>query len=147
MFEMTFSSTGDSVATTTTGVLLVEQRDRPVLHLPGGVGVGGDVGDLLELQRALQRHRQADVAAEVEEEVGARGRVGDRARRLVGAVLEQLGDQVRQALELGDRRRERARARASPRSSASRSAIRYIAATWLTNVLVAATPISRPARV
>ena len=34
-----------------------------------------------------------------------------------------------------------------PRSSARRSASRYIAATWQTNVLVAATPISRPARV
>ena len=34
-----------------------------------------------------------------------------------------------------------------PRSSASRSASRYMAATWLTNVFVAATPISRPARV
>ena len=48
---------------------LVEQRDRAVLHLAGGVGVGGDVGDLLELQRALERHGQADVAADVEEEL------------------------------------------------------------------------------
>ena len=51
---------------------LVEQRDRPVLHLAGRVGVGRDVGDLLQLQRALERDRQADVAAEVEEEVGVR---------------------------------------------------------------------------
>ena len=34
-----------------------------------------------------------------------------------------------------------------PRSSARRSASRYMTATWETKVLVAATPISRPARV
>jgi hypothetical protein len=43
-----------------------------VLHLAAGVGVGGDVGDLLELQRALERDRAADVAAEVEVELRAR---------------------------------------------------------------------------
>src|SRR5439155_1306252 len=48
--------------------LLVEQRDRPVLHLAGGVGLGRDVRDLLELERPRQAHRQADVPAEVEEE-------------------------------------------------------------------------------
>ena len=40
-----------------------------MLHLAGGVGVGGDVGDLLELQRALERDGQPDVAADVEEEL------------------------------------------------------------------------------
>ena len=59
MFEMTLSSTGDSVATTTTGVSLGQQRDRAVLHLAGRVRVGRDVGDLLELERALERDRQA----------------------------------------------------------------------------------------
>src|SRR5215471_4369584 len=47
---------------------LVEQRDRPVLHLPGGVRLGRDVRDLLQLERALERDREADVAAEEEEE-------------------------------------------------------------------------------
>ncbi len=56
---------------------LVEQGDRAVLHLAGGVGVGGDVGDLLELQRALQRDRQPDVAADVEEELSLPVLVGD----------------------------------------------------------------------
>ena len=66
MFERIFSSTGQSVATQTTGVRLVEQRDRAVLHLAGGVGVGRDVGDLLQLQRALEADR--------------RGRCGGRGR-------------------------------------------------------------------
>ena len=60
---------------------LVEQRDRPVLHLAGGVRVGGDVGDLLELQRALERDRQADVASQVEEELGIAHPLGDRVAR------------------------------------------------------------------
>ena len=41
----------------------------------------------------------------------------------------------------------RARGCIVPRSSARRSASRYIAATWQTNVFVAATDTSRPARV
>ena len=49
--------------------LVVDQRDRPVLHLAGGIALGVDVGDLLELQRAFERER-----------IGrCRGR--DRARR------------------------------------------------------------------
>ena len=95
MLETTFSSTGESVATHDDRRGLVEQRDRAVLHLAGRVGVGGDVGDLLELQRALERHRQADVAAEVEEEVAlvqcARAIVVD----LLLARFEQLLDAVR----------------------------------------------------
>ena len=79
MFDITLSSTGESVATQTTGVPLVEQRDRPVLHLARRVGVGRDVGDLLELERALEAHGQADVAAEVEEEAGVLPVLGDPA--------------------------------------------------------------------
>jgi hypothetical protein len=48
-----------------------------VLHLAGGVGVGGDVGDLLELERALEADGQADVAAEVEEELAVVDALGD----------------------------------------------------------------------
>src|SRR5919202_770096 len=50
-------------------VQAAEARDRPVLHLAGRVGVGRDVRDLLQLQRPLEAHRQADVPAEVEEEL------------------------------------------------------------------------------
>ena len=65
----------------TTGVCVVEERDRAVLHLAGRVRLGRDVGDLLQLQGALEADRQADVAAEVEEErllVMARGDLVDR---------------------------------------------------------------------
>ena len=37
----------------------VEQRDRAVLQLAGGVALGVDVADLLELERALERGRVA----------------------------------------------------------------------------------------
>ena len=37
----------------------VEERDRAVLHLAGGIALGVDVADLLELERALERGRVA----------------------------------------------------------------------------------------
>jgi hypothetical protein len=40
---------------------LVDQRDRAVLHLPGGIALGVDVGDLLQLKRALERDREVHV--------------------------------------------------------------------------------------
>ena len=43
----------------------IDQRDRPVLHLAGGIALGVDVADLLQLQRALQRDREAVAAPEV----------------------------------------------------------------------------------
>ncbi len=95
------SSTGLSVATQTTGVNLVEQRDQPVLHLPGGVRIGRDVGDLLHLQRALEADGEADVAAEVEEEATLVVAAGDRADLGVGS-LDGLVDLARQRLQLGD---------------------------------------------
>ena len=54
-------------ATTTTGTDLVDQRDRPVLHLAAGIALGVDVGDLLQLQRAFQRDREGRAAAHVED--------------------------------------------------------------------------------
>ena len=48
--------------------VLVEQGDGAVLHLPCRVRLGRDVRDLLQLQRPLERDRQADVAPEVEKE-------------------------------------------------------------------------------
>ena len=50
--------------------LLVDQRDRTVLHLAGRIAFGVDVGDLLQLQRAFERDRIVDAAAE-EQEVAA----------------------------------------------------------------------------
>ena len=64
MFDSTLSSTGLSVATQTTGVDWSSSAIGPCFISPGGVGVGWDVGDLLQLQRALERHGQADVAAQ-----------------------------------------------------------------------------------
>jgi hypothetical protein len=43
-----------------------------VLHLAGGVALGVDVRDLLELERALERDRELRAAAE--EERRSRGR-------------------------------------------------------------------------
>ena len=45
----------------------LDQRDRPVLELAGGEALGVDVGELLELERSLERDRVADVAAEEED--------------------------------------------------------------------------------
>jgi len=45
----------------------VQERDRPVLHLARRIALGVDVGDLLQLERALERDRVVDAAADVEE--------------------------------------------------------------------------------
>ena len=66
--EMSLSYTRLSVATTSDRGALLEQGDGTVLHLARGVGVGGDVGDLLELERALEGYRQAHVPAQAQEE-------------------------------------------------------------------------------
>jgi hypothetical protein len=50
---------------------LVDERVGPVFHLAGGVSFGVDVGDLLELERALQRNGEVDAAAQEEEILGA----------------------------------------------------------------------------
>ena len=46
--------------------VLVDQRNRPVLEFAGGIALGVDVGDFLQLQRAFQRQRIAGAAAEIE---------------------------------------------------------------------------------
>ena len=76
-FEITFSASSPGGHRAITGNALVEQRDRPVLHLAGRVALGVQVRDLLELERALERERVERAAAEVE---GVRG------------VLQLLGD-------------------------------------------------------
>ena len=43
--------------------VLVDEGDGPVLQLAGGIALGVDVGDLLELQRAFERERIACPAA------------------------------------------------------------------------------------
>src|SRR5437870_951155 len=50
--------------TTTVGRLRRDQRQRPVFELGGRIGLGVQVADLLELERALQRHRIAGGAAD-----------------------------------------------------------------------------------
>ncbi len=74
--------------------LLVDERDRTVLHLAGRVALGVDVGDLLQLERALERDRIVDPAAEIEE-VAA---LIEAPRDLLGAglALERLLEQQRQ---------------------------------------------------
>ena len=74
MLESIFSHSGLRVAIPTTTTRL-DQRDRAVLELAGRVALGAQVGQLLELERALERHREADVAPE-EEEVAGAGQLG-----------------------------------------------------------------------
>ena len=46
---------------------VLDERDRAVLELAGGVGLGMDVADLLELERALEAERVVEVAADEED--------------------------------------------------------------------------------
>ena len=50
--------------------VLVDERDRPVLHLAGRVPLGVDVRDLLQLERTLERDRVVEAPPE-EEEIAA----------------------------------------------------------------------------
>jgi hypothetical protein len=52
--------------------LLGHQRQRAVLELAGRVGLGVDVADLLELERAFQRDRVVQPAAQEERVLLAR---------------------------------------------------------------------------
>ena len=76
------------------GHLLVDERDRPVLHLAGRVALGVDVRDLLQLQRAFERDRIVDAAPEIEKVAALveplRDLLGDRL------ALERLLEQQRQ---------------------------------------------------
>ena len=148
MLETTFSSTGESVATTTTGRGLVEQRDRAVLHLAGRVGVRRDVGDLLELERALEADRPGRRGGRGRGRSPRRsGRAAVRSTAAVRPFASISSMQCGSRLRLGD---ELARgARPAACRAARRAAARAgtSTATWQTNVFVAATPISRPARV
>ena len=63
---MSFSSSASFGAIATTGISEVDERERPVLELARGVGLGVDVADLLQLQRAFERDRIVHAAAEEE---------------------------------------------------------------------------------
>ena len=122
--------------------LLVDERDRPVLHLAGRVALGVDVGDLLQLERALERDRVVDPAAE-EQEVAA---LVEPLRDLLGHgfALQRLLDQQRQL-----RQRRRCAAWPPPALSVPRIWPRYIASrcsatSCVVNAFVDATPISGP---
>ena len=79
---------------------LLDQGDGAVLELAGGVGLGVDIADLLELQGALQAHGIVQVPADEEDGVVVEvpgGKIGD-----VLGVIQELLHQVRQGLDLGD---------------------------------------------
>ena len=73
--------------------VLVDERDRPVLHLRRRVTLGVDVGDLLELERALQGDGEVVAAPEVEEIVVLGVELGDLrgSRSSWARILPDLG--------------------------------------------------------
>src|SRR5690606_30704588 len=85
---------------------LVDERDRPVLELARREALRVDVRELLELERALERDREADVPAEEQHRRRVLHRPGGRAHvlaalddrldlaRHVAQVLEDRGDLV-----------------------------------------------------
>ena len=77
---------------------IVYQGDRSVLHLGGRIAFGMDITDLLQLQRALQRHRIVPATAEVEE-VGGIGIDACEVLDLI-VLLQHPVDLVGYALEL-----------------------------------------------
>ena len=80
--------------------LLVDERDRAVLHLAGRVALGVDVRDLLQLERALERDRVVDAAAEEQEVVPVVEPPGDlvHQRRHAQRLLDQRR-QLQQAVD------------------------------------------------
>src|SRR5215212_9700858 len=63
--------------------LLVDERDRAVLHLPRGIPFRVDVRDLLQLQRSLESYWIVDAAPEIE-----------KVAALVEPLCNLLGDPV-----------------------------------------------------
>jgi len=47
--------------------VFIDQRNRPVLHLAAGIAFGVDVGNFLQLERAFERDRKGQAAAEIED--------------------------------------------------------------------------------
>src|SRR2546425_7898322 len=71
-----------------------------MLHLAADVAFGVDVGDLLELERALEGDRKLEPAAEIEEVARAGELAGDP--RDLTIELERLLDQTRDLDEVVD---------------------------------------------
>ena len=76
-----------------------DERDRAVLHLAAGVALGVDVGDLLELERALEGDRVLDAATQVEEVARVRELAGERLVRAQNVLYLGRGYNFPVALE------------------------------------------------
>src|SRR6476619_936172 len=74
------------------GLAFLDQRDRAVLEFYCGGALGVDVRELLELERALHRHRETDVAAQEQHGLGVSHGL---------AEFLDLGLVVEDALDLG----------------------------------------------
>ena len=81
--------------------VLIHQRDRAVLHLAGGVALGVDVGDLLELERPLERGREVVPSAQIQEVGGVLVLLGDPLD-LRGALQRRLDVRRQRLQRLGD---------------------------------------------
>jgi hypothetical protein len=81
--------------------VLVHQRQRAVLELAGGIGLGVDIGDFLQFQGAFQRHRIMHAAAQEERVVLFRKAVrpGLDLRLQVQRMLHRAG-QVAQRIQV-----------------------------------------------
>ena len=89
------------------GKRLVDERIGAVLHLAGGVALGMNVGDFLELERAFERNGEVNSTPEVEEVAGV-GKVFCQLFALCGARAQDFFDLARNAAKLldeGDRLR------------------------------------------
>jgi hypothetical protein len=121
-----------------------DQGQWPVLEFPGRIGLGMDVADLLQLERAFEGDRVMQATAEEEG---------------VFLIRKELrpGDDLRLQREHGAQRRGQmaqafmwaasSAAESRPRSLASVRLSRKRAASCVVKALVEATPISTPARV
>ncbi len=114
-----------------------------MLHLARRIALGGQVGDLLELQSPFERHGIRDTAPQEER---APGILEDP-----DGLLHPVPEQPERLLDLLRRQPEAASdlpqflSGMAPRMPASASASRSSTATWATNALVEATQISGPA--
>ncbi len=123
----------------------VDQRDRAVLHLAGGIALGVDVADLLQLQRAFQRDREAGAAAEIQHVA----RLGDAGGERAGCARRAPAPRRRGPAPPAARPSPPlpAAALSVPRARPAASAKQASTASCAVNALVLATPISGPATV
>ena len=93
---MESGSFSSRVASTTTGKIFVDQRVGAVLHFAGGIALGVNVGNFLELQRAFERDGVVDAAAEIQEigvaeKLPRQGFIDACLRRLAGSFPSCAG--------------------------------------------------------